>query len=66
MSNLMHFSLYSILFASPETYNMSTPNLGSGQPEDSVRLHQAWVTEIKTAEMGTEARAIGELEQQDV
>lgn len=45
---------------------MSTPKLGSGQPEDSVRLHQAWVTEIKTAEMGTEARAIGELEQQGV
>lgn len=31
-----------------------------------MRLHQAWVTEVKTAEMGTEARAIGELEQQGV
>lgn len=31
-----------------------------------MRLDQAWVTEIKTAEVGIKVRAIGELEKQGV
>ena len=62
----MHFSVYYILFVFSETHSMSTPDLGSGQPKDLVKLDQAWVTEIKTAVVGTKSRPIGELEQQGV